>query len=73
MPNKRNKGLTLTNDLKRKENKAMTTKEKKIWNEAVKATLKEVLKFDGIITSLEDRNYIKDEVTKKISYKKLKP
>jgi hypothetical protein len=42
---------------------------KEIWNEAVKATLREVNRYDGIIISERDREYLIQKVSSKVSYK----
>ena len=42
---------------------------KEIWNDAVKATLREVNRYDGIITSERDREYLIQQVSSKVSYK----
>jgi hypothetical protein len=43
--------------------------QKRLWNAAVKATLKEVNKFDGTIPNEDDRKFMIDYVSNKISYK----
>ena len=50
----------------------VTEKEKKLWNEAVKATLREVNKFDGFIPAQSDRAYLIKKVSERVMYK-LKP
>jgi hypothetical protein len=42
---------------------------KEIWNEAVKATLQEVNRYDSIIISEQDREYLIQQVSSKVSYK----
>jgi hypothetical protein len=50
----------------------LTIKQKKLWNEAVKTTLREVVKYDGINLYREDeRIYLKESAWRKLSYKKL--
>lgn len=46
--------------------------EKEIWNEAVKATVAEMKKWDGTIPSENERNYMAGEILKRVSYKSIK-
>ncbi len=43
--------------------------EKLLWNAAVKATLTELIKYDGIIPDKEDRNFLFQAITNKVAYK----
>jgi hypothetical protein len=52
--------------------KILTKKEKQIWNDAVKATLIEMMNWDGIIPDLDDRKLLREKISEKISYK-IKP
>lgn len=45
----------------------MKAEEKAIWNDAVRATLVEVARWDGLM-SQGDRQFLVDEVQKKIAY-----
>ncbi len=48
--------------------KKYSKKDKEIWNDAVRATLLEVAKYDGIISG-HDRRYMVGEILNKVSYK----
>lgn len=48
----------------------MTSNEKKkLWNEAVSATLIELRKYDGVIKSPIDREFLTNEIFKIVAYK----
>ena len=50
----------------------MTIREKrKTWNEAVRSVCKEIMKYDGIITSKAEREYIANSIQEKWLYKRL--
>ena len=49
----------------------MTRREKEIWNEAVMTTLREVYKYDGLIPSMEDREYMTRTIRIKLCYTRL--
>jgi len=51
-------------------NKILTKKEKLLWNEAVAATAKEVLKYDGLVPNDDDRKALSEALKKRVSYKK---
>ena len=46
-----------------------TNKEKDIWNEAVKATLSEMTRYDVIIPLEADRKYLTEQITGRVAYK----
>ena len=48
-----------------------TNLQKKIWNQAVEATLKEIRKYDGLIPCEAVRNYLVMNIFDKISYKRV--
>jgi hypothetical protein len=47
----------------------MSDRDKQIWNEAVKATLKEVKKYDGLIPDDSERLYLCKSVYERVSYR----
>jgi len=49
----------------------LSKNEKIIWNEAVKATLKEVAKFNGIIPDEDERKFLTQYVKNKVAYKRV--
>lgn len=44
----------------------MTNEEKIIWNKAVKATTKELMKYDGVIIDEEDRSILKYDLEERL-------
>lgn len=51
----------------------MTEKEKQIWNDAVRATLNQVKKYDGIIPDDDERKYLCKSVYQRVAYKSENP
>lgn len=47
----------------------MTTSEKEIWNKAVAAICKEILKWDGLIPHEFDRSNMASSILQRFSYK----
>lgn len=49
--------------------RTLTSKEKELWNEAVKKTCSVIKTYDGIIPDERERSYMADRIEKKMAYK----
>ena len=47
----------------------LTPKQKEIWNDAVKATAREMEKWEGLVPDKEDREYLKSQLINRVCYK----